>query len=735
MPSLLISVQFHDGRYHGSGEWPPSPARLFQALVAGAACGQKVSDAAVEALEWLETLDAPVIAAPRVYYGSSFRTYVPNNDLDALGGDPARIGDIRTAKTVHPRHFDAGVPLIYAWTFAENDAWRQASMICDIACSLYQLGRGVDMAWAQGEVVANAEASARLGGTGSILWRPSSGGNGMTLACPQPNSLASLVARFKRMRERFTTVGEGRKVSQHFVQPPKPSFNQVVYNSPSTFLLYDIRQGNAFAPQSFERVAALTEAIRDGAAARMAKGLPDRTDLVDRILIGRGASESDKARRLRITPLPTIGHAQAVRSIRRVLITVPPDCPIEAGDIDWAFSGLPLDLDPAIGELSDDGAILVQARDRSMLDHFSVGTGAKYRRWRTVTPAALPQRAARRRIEPERKREEAKGGVERLREQAAAELAVREALRHAGIDADLQAIRVQREPFEAKGKRAETFANVRFAKECLWHVEIALDDPVPGPILLGDGRYLGLGLMAPIPCHDGIWSLDIEDGLASHAKPLDLTRALRRAAMARVRQALGERAMLPVFFTGHESDGAQARSGTHKHLAFLFDALRERLVVVSPHILERREASSVERTHLRTLAEALEDLRELRAGRAGRLVVAAAPVAMQDDPLFVRSTIWKSQTDYRVTRHTKAESAAAALAADLLAECHRAGLPRPLIAVDKTHAKSGIGLYGRATLEFRVAVAGPILLGRDRHFGGGLFIPVLNSSERRRRPT
>ncbi|WP_409194161.1 type I-U CRISPR-associated protein Csb2, partial [Accumulibacter sp.] len=37
--ALLIAVRFHDGRFHGRPEWPPSPARLFQALVAAAATG------------------------------------------------------------------------------------------------------------------------------------------------------------------------------------------------------------------------------------------------------------------------------------------------------------------------------------------------------------------------------------------------------------------------------------------------------------------------------------------------------------------------------------------------------------------------------------------------------------------------------------------------------------------------------------------------------------------------
>jgi hypothetical protein len=53
---------------------------------------------------------------------------------------------------------------------------------------------------------------------------------------------------------------------------------------------------------------------------------------------------------------------------------------------------------------------------------------------------ALPERAARRRIDPLRICEETKGGAERLREQAAAEWAVRQALRHAGIDTPVQTI-------------------------------------------------------------------------------------------------------------------------------------------------------------------------------------------------------------------------------------------------------------------------------------------------------
>jgi len=67
MPRLVICVRFHQGRYHGrpqgGADWPPSPARLFQALVAGA---------------------------------------------------------IRAPKLIRPILFEAETPLVYCWTFDDN---------------------------------------------------------------------------------------------------------------------------------------------------------------------------------------------------------------------------------------------------------------------------------------------------------------------------------------------------------------------------------------------------------------------------------------------------------------------------------------------------------------------------------------------------------------------------------------------------------------------------------------
>ncbi|MGH6842052.1 MAG: type I-G CRISPR-associated protein Csb2, partial [Methylocella sp.] len=369
MPNvLLISVRFHDGRYHGSGEWPPSPARLFQALVAGAARGEGLSEGDVRAFEWLESLDVPKVAAPSAYAGQGFKNYVPNNDRDVVEAKRLRgafesdadyqkdVAKQRTGKIVRAHIFDAAIPLLYAWAYEPDaDAERHARSICDIANNLYQLGRGVDMAWATGEVVDKADADARLCANG-IQWRPNQDGDGALLSCPRPGSLASLTERFKAMRWRFKTAGTGKKASQLFAQAPKPKFGQVPYNSPSVFLLFEIRSADGFRPQPIERIVALTEKIRDLAVTRLKASAwhrddPKREALADKIFVGRDSQDADKSRRIRIAPLPSIGHAQVERSIRRVLVTVPPDCPIATGDIAWAFSGLPL-ADPETGEVS-----------------------------------------------------------------------------------------------------------------------------------------------------------------------------------------------------------------------------------------------------------------------------------------------------------------------------------------------------------------------------------------------
>lgn len=451
-------------------------------------------------LQWLEALCPPVIALPRMEEGQDLQNFVPNNDLDAVQGDVRRIGKIRRKKRVRPLLFNAQIPLLYAWRFEPSeDGQRHAGVICDTAERLYQFGRGWDMAWAWGEVLAESKLEERLLNHPGNVYRPSTGGAGKALPCPTLGTLDSLMRRYAANTKRFRTEKSGRTV-RSFSQQPKAQFAQIPYDSPSTRHLYELREQSRearFAVWPLERTVRLVEALRDGATARLRKALPTKGQEIERVLVGRKANGDDAGRtslRVKIVPLPSIGHRHADRGIRRVLVEVPADCPLRADDINWAFAGQEI-AHPLRGMSMH----VTPTEAKEMLKHY--GFDERSQVWRTVTPVALPESARRRRIDPSRIGEQAKGSAERRAEQERATEAVFQVLRHAQVRCRPGTIQVQREPFEANGQSVEAFAkDTRFAKQRLWHVQIRFRGLVSGPLVIGDGRFLGLGVMAPV--HD-----------------------------------------------------------------------------------------------------------------------------------------------------------------------------------------------------------------------------------------
>lgn len=722
---LTIHVRAHAGRYHGDGDELPSPFRLFQALVAGAGISGPLDQQTKEALTWLEELpDAPIIASPRMARGQAVTMFMPNNDLDKFGGDVRNIAKTRGAQKVwRPRHFDASVPWIYAWPLAE-DGGTHANTVCTLSEKLYQLGRGVDMAWAWGEVLDEAALDAKFVDYNGIVRRPSVG-DGLLLACPAKGSFESLERRYQAPR--FRTEG-GQRV---FVQQPKPTYRQISYESPPVRHVFELRSSvdsERRGAWPLEGASSLVVAAREAARARLSTAMPNRIHDVDRHLVGRrpdGSTPVSAESRVRIIAIPSIGMHYADRAIRRLLVEIPAACPLGSEDVRWAFSGAEL-FDPDTGEVKD--VLLSPSAEVDMLRHY--GVGARARVFRSVTPVVLPGEGKRRRIEPTRKLTEAKSGLERALETSGARAEVVQALRHAGVSAPVESIRLQREPFDGAGSRVEPFAEgTRFEKERLWHVEIAFGAPVEGPLLLGDGRFLGLGLMAPaedvVP---GTHAFAITDGLAARPEPPDVARALRRAVMARVQAVIGAGERLAPFFSGHAEDGAPIRHSRLAHLSFAFEPDAQHLLVLAPHVVERRAPTPQELGHLRTLDAALEGFRELRAAHAGLLSISPVPIGERDDSFLGRSHVWKTITPYVVTRHAKGGAATEALAADVRAECSRLGLPEPRIESCNVRGIPGMGLSGELRLTFGQSVLGPILLGRTRYLGGGLFLPVHEAS-------
>ena len=345
------------------------------------------------------------------------------------------------------------------------------------------------------------------------------------------------------------------------------------------------------------------------------------------------------------------------------------------------------------GEVPDDGATLVAADDRAMLAHYGIEDAAPARLWRTVTPAALSRTC---RAPAHRSSSDARRGEGRCRAsaraggsgmgRAAGIASCGHRCTRAGDPRAARAVRSQRDSVRKPSQPAH--ASPRSASGMS---RSPSRDPVEGPLLIGDGRYLGLGLMRPVRRTEGVFAFAIADGLDGTGRTAGLARALRRAVMARVQETMGERATLPAFFTGHATDGAPARSGSHR----------------TPRLCVRRPAKAIDdccatcsratrsfanRAQMRfdVLERALGDFCELRAGPAGKLSLVLLPCRRcRTIPYSPDRHTWESLTPYRVTRHAKMNDAAAALEADLLAECRRGGLPRPEIEVTKTFGEIG----------------------------------------------
>ncbi|SDE62512.1 type I-G CRISPR-associated protein Csb2 [Rhodospira trueperi] len=726
--ALTIAVYLVEPRFHGTGDWPPSPFRLFQALMAGALLGQPRSHRATlaESFAWLETLEPPMIAAPTGVPGRQVTTYVPNNDLDAVGGDPAKVSEIRDAKRVRPQLLEDDRPILYAWTIPP-EAETQAQRVAVLAKRLYRLGTGLDVAWASAWTEPFATLESRLAEHGGVLYRPlplaedgqpgpSMDARVLRVRCPAPRSFDSLAARHDAQAQRFQAGG--------FRQAPPAHYRVHPYNAPPTRLLFDIVNPGPQvrpAPQPLDGVVGLTETVRDALAARLLRGrICERHVLA--YVIGRGATDADKARRIRLIPLPSIGVHHADRAVRRLLVEVPAECPISAETVHWALTGWDLGTDPDTGELpADPGATLVPvALTSSMLKHYGVGTPHEVaaRTWRTVTPAALPLKRARGRV----------SGAERAATEARLAAAVQAALRHAGVP-EATVTRVQREPFEARGERAEAFAATsRFSPDVLHHVEVAFDTPVTGPILIGDGRFLGLGLLAPVRDAD---PTDADLCVLKLGTPVPATdraallRAVRRALIARAEDD-PEAATVKPLISGHAPDGAPLRSGGHDHIFLAAagpkpdDVLTHVLIVPPWRFQPARRTRDGERRGFDRVAR---DLRTVRAGALGVLDLAPDEESALG-AVFGPARVWHSATPYRPTRHPRGGAQAeAALIRDVQAECRRRGLPRPDVSVtDLSVGPRGGNVMAAVRLAFEVAVRGPILLGRDCHRdGGGLF--------------
>lgn len=759
-----IEVRFLTGRYHGRDpytrpEWPPTPLRLFQAITAGALSGRwavEDRDASEKALRWIESLGAPeVILAPPAYTLKPYRIAVPNNQADrhlpALkkGAHLDRLlaGD-KELKVVQPR-IVGRAPLIYAWRIEEADR-RAAEAARAVVQRLVVLGTGLDHAIADVRIGSEPPAAG-----GNLAWPPG--------ASPCEGTLKSLIARHDANLKRLATGSLRENL------PPVRYKRTPLASDAAVPLLFAIRtpsdEHDTPLPVDPKDTAILAQAIRLKLAGRLVDALrrhpravPHTSpEEIERLVIGRGAEATDTAMRLCMAPLPSIGHEHSDGLLRRVLVSVPSNFPLPAESVRRALTGCEVEfgVPPSFLKLRLVPIDADEERERSMSSRY-LGPA---RIWRSVSPVILPGRRPppRRGMQSQASQAEAaevwmRADAQRRRDEG---LLFENALKHAGIE-KVAAFRLRREPFGAQQPRADAAWRLpasRHDPRRIWlagrprrHAEIVFDEPRVGPILIGDGRFLGLGLFHAVRDEAPGWPEAARYRLGLNGRP----RIEKTVFIADVlRRALMSGGYPPQEFSGHDAEGPLRADPAHAHAFFLpedadGDGLIDHLTVYC-----RRGFSDNARDRLHRLSRLWWSGGRGSPG-SGEVDVSLEAIAPPDaipglDPLVAPSRIWRSVTPYLMPRFRKRSDAGldrAVLVRDQVRREWRLRFPdAPLPEVnlldgaDEANARKKID-FARTSrdhvapdtrgslvgLQFPTPVAGPIALGRSAHFGLGLFV-------------
>ncbi len=487
MALLDLSVTLLSGTYHGT-EWPPSPARLFQALVAGSRArfrrGDGWSPEFDRALRWLETQPPPTIVAPRPTRGRPYLIFGPDNDMDlwvhdrlseARGRPPKKPKDpakLRSQLERRPMYVSGVVHYLYPGEGAPLPALEK------MAHSLLALGHGVDLAAGDARVATMTE----IAGLPGERWVPDPGGD-VHLFAPVPGWYGRLEDNFERWRR---PPSEGTKTVDTRRGTLTPSVRGVPYRSPwslsarpfHAYTLETIEDGRPYSvcwedamEVSGQLRHATSEALRSEGAGE---------GFLRVYALGHGEGK-ERDRRLSYVPLPSIGHRYVDGRIRRVLVVGP------QGPWDSRVKSLGPLLEGA--RLAVPGApahaFLAQAATDDPVLRRYVGPG---RTWSSVTPVILHGHDARR------------GRVDNPRTRALIE----EALEQAGLGGVVKEYEYRSAPcWPGTGSARSMRVPSHLGTWPRYHIRIELRRDVRGPLLAGIGRHYGIGLFAVGPGRAG----------------------------------------------------------------------------------------------------------------------------------------------------------------------------------------------------------------------------------------
>ncbi len=546
MTHLLLTVRFIDSRYHGlmntfgPREWPPSPFRLFQAMVAGIArrgelvVGEDIPEnthftSIGQAMGWLQRRSSchpPIIIAPKSQKGQATARYGPDNDGDneKVQREPEKY---RTAKHMEPTLFllepDQKPEVHYVWEL-DAEGEKHIDRIRDAARSLTTLGWGIDMAFADARSVDDTkkdeEGRTELQNLKGVRWYPKNRDWPLqdTLRVPTyDHELGEgTLSDLRHCHSTFINrIEHGKPLKT--VDKPRV-FDRVLYTSVerpisrpyAVFKLLDDELDTTRYPQPL--LAHIAAVVRHAAIKYMDRGrdapswIPEaeRGPWVCRFVRGKNEPERDDHQQISYLPLPSIGHEHSDAMIRNVMLVAPVGRERELGHIAARLDGIPLEFKDT-GEACDTDmpprVPLPHSIQRfipphgKFIDKCYLG---RSRVWQSVTPVILDEHI-------DKKTHETKDGQKiKYRDEEDFKRLIILALQRAGIKTPCE-FTWQTPPFYknclsahryGRNKRSNFVLPKRLDGKTAVHVRLVFEHPVPGPMAIGAGRHCGFGLFA-----------------------------------------------------------------------------------------------------------------------------------------------------------------------------------------------------------------------------------------------
>jgi CRISPR-associated protein Csb2 len=479
---LAIEVEFLTGvsvaatpYRREEAEWPPHPDRLFQALVAAWGRNEEPLEDERAALEWLESLDMDelLVSAAPARPRDVAQVYVPPNDARTRGDLAKSVQVIPSLRTNRqPRAFPTVIPdgvrpaVRYLWRRADGLAQHRAAL-ARLAAEVTYIGHShtlVRVALPEGDFGDDDCDHAWIGADRA------------SLRVPHAGRLAHLVDRYQNRTRPHPSLA-----LRQFARPPVRQVPHTCFDPDTAIVLAD---DGGFVP-ALDAFPLVAKRIRDA----LLQTAEENGLRIPALLSGHDPDGSAvEAPHLAILPLADVGWEHS-RGRLMGLALIWPRAAVD-DDLSAALEAFAAFLEDGRGTIHFGRAgswrvMLEPASERASL-RIRRYAGVS-RRWGTVLPLVLDRH-------PKAKPGKDVGVViaqacvnaglpQQAVERLAVELHMYSPIRGAPSVRAVADALAEDSPYRGRPMR---------------HVVLTFAEPIAGPLILGAGRYRGLGLCLPL---------------------------------------------------------------------------------------------------------------------------------------------------------------------------------------------------------------------------------------------